>query len=55
MLRDMERGNRVEGKQILGDFIAMAKAKDLSVPVLQAAYCHVGAYELRRGFGDAAS
>ena len=55
MLRDMERGNRVEGKQILGDFIHMAKAKELSVPVLQTAYCHVSAYELRRGFGDAAS
>lgn len=49
MLRDIEQGNRVEGDQILGDFIDKAMARDLSVPLLQTAYCHVSAYQLRRG------
>lgn len=48
MLRDIERGNNVEGQQILGDFIDKAMARELSVPLLQAAYCHVSAYQLRR-------
>ncbi|MBX9940847.1 MAG: 2-dehydropantoate 2-reductase [Candidatus Obscuribacterales bacterium] len=48
MLRDMERGNRVEAQQILGDFIERAQSKDVPVPMLQAAYCHVCAYQRRR-------
>jgi 2-dehydropantoate 2-reductase len=49
MLRDLERGNNVEGDQIIGDLIARAEAKNIPAPVLKIAYCHVKAYEQRRG------
>ncbi|MCA0315097.1 MAG: 2-dehydropantoate 2-reductase [Candidatus Melainabacteria bacterium] len=48
MLRDMERGNRVEAQQILGDFIERAQLQNIPVPMLQVAYCHVCAYQQRR-------
>ncbi|RTL45243.1 MAG: 2-dehydropantoate 2-reductase [Candidatus Melainabacteria bacterium] len=48
MLRDLEKGNNVEGDQILGDLIARAEKKDVEVPALRMAYCNVKAYEQRR-------
>lgn len=48
MLRDLERGNNVEGDQILGDLIARAEKKNIEVPALKMAYCNVKAYEQRR-------
>lgn len=51
MLRDLERGNSVEGDQILGDLIARAGEKDIEVPALKMAYCNVKSYEQRRNRG----
>jgi 2-dehydropantoate 2-reductase len=48
MLRDLERGNNVEGDQILGDLIARAEKKNVDVPALKMAYCNVKSYEQRR-------
>lgn len=48
MLRDIERGGNTEADHILGDLIARAEAKNISVPILKIAYCHVKAYEVRR-------
>lgn len=48
MLRDLERGNSVEGDQILGDLIVRADKKGIEVPALKMAYCNVKAYEQRR-------
>ncbi|HEY9677121.1 MAG TPA: 2-dehydropantoate 2-reductase [Drouetiella sp.] len=48
MLRDLERGNNVEGDQILGDLITRAEQKNIDVPALKMAYCNVKAYEQRR-------
>ncbi len=48
MLRDLERGNSVEGDQILGDLIARAEKKNIEVPALKMAYCNVKSYEQRR-------
>lgn len=48
MLRDLERGNSVEGDQILGDLIVRADKKGIEVAALKMAYCNVKAYEQRR-------
>lgn len=48
MLRDIEKGNKVEGDHILGDLISRAERKSIPVPILRVAYCHVKAYEHRR-------
>lgn len=48
MLRDIERGGKVEADHILGDLIARAETQNLSVPNLRIAYCHVKAYEIRK-------
>lgn len=48
MLRDIERGGKVEGDHILGDLIARAEAHNLPVAILRTAYCHIKAYENRR-------
>jgi len=48
MLRDMEKGGRIEGEHILGDMIRRARALGVATPNLRLAYCHVQAYEARR-------
>jgi 2-dehydropantoate 2-reductase len=46
MLKDIERGARTEVDQILGDLLQRRAA--ISAPLLQLAYSHVKAYELRQ-------
>jgi len=49
MLRDLEGGQRVEAAHIVGDMLARALAAGQSAPLLQAAYCHLQAYQARIG------
>jgi 2-dehydropantoate 2-reductase len=46
MLRDIERGARIESDHILGDLLQRARANDY--PLLQVAYAHLRTYEARR-------
>ena len=46
MLRDIERGARIESDHILGDLLQRARASDY--PLLQVAYAHLRTYEARR-------
>jgi len=48
MLRDMEKGGRVEADHVLGDLLARGQAAGLALPLLRLAYLHVKAYEARR-------
>lgn len=48
MLRDLEAGQRVEAAHIVGDMLGRALAAGQSAPLLQAAYCHLQAYEAQR-------
>ncbi|MGH8053775.1 MAG: 2-dehydropantoate 2-reductase [Stenotrophomonas sp.] len=48
MLRDLEAGQRVEAAHIVGDMLERAVAAGHSAPLLQAAYCHLQAYEAQR-------
>jgi len=48
MLRDLEAGQRVEAAHIVGDMLARALAADQAAPLLQAAYCHLQAYEAQQ-------
>ncbi len=48
MLRDLEAGQPVEAAHIVGDMLARAKAAGQPAPLLQAAYCHLQAYEAGR-------
>jgi 2-dehydropantoate 2-reductase len=52
MLRDIERGGKVEADHILGDLIARAEAKKVAVPMLKVSYCHLKAYEARKADGQ---
>jgi len=49
MLRDLEAGQRVEAAHIVGDMLDRALAAGHAAPRLQAAYCHLQAYEAQRG------
>lgn len=51
MLRDLERGGRVEADHIVGYAVAAAAANGMAVPLLEAAYTHLKAYEERRAAG----
>ncbi len=46
MLRDIERGARIESDHIIGDLLQRARASDY--PLLQFAYAHLRTYEARR-------
>ncbi|MEI7612536.1 MAG: 2-dehydropantoate 2-reductase [Betaproteobacteria bacterium] len=48
MLRDVEKGGPTEAEHILGDMVKRAQAKGVDAPLLQLAYSHLQAYELRR-------
>lgn len=48
MLRDIERGARLEADQILGDLLRRGERGADSSSVLRVAYAHVKAYEARR-------
>ncbi len=48
MLRDLEAGQRVEAAHIVGDMLERACAAGHAAPLLQAAYCHLQAYEAQR-------
>lgn len=49
MLRDIERGGPIEADHIVGDMYARARALSVPSPLLRVAYCHLQAYEARRG------
>jgi 2-dehydropantoate 2-reductase len=51
MLRDLERGGRVESDHILGWMLSRAEAHGLDTILHRAAYAHVKAYEQRREAG----
>jgi 2-dehydropantoate 2-reductase len=46
LLRDIERGARIEVDHIIGDLIRRGGA--LEMPLLRLAFCHLKAYEARR-------
>ena len=48
MLRDIEGGHRVEADHILGDLIARGTHAGVFTSLLEIAYCHVKAYEVRK-------
>ena len=51
MLRDLEKGGRIEADHIVGYAVARAEAAGLASPALKAAYTHLKAYEERRAAG----
>ncbi len=48
MLRDIERGARIESDHIIGDLLARGGARASDYPLLQIAYAHLRTYEARR-------
>lgn len=48
MCRDVERGAPTEADHVLGDMIAHAEKKNISVPMLRVAYCGIKAYDIMR-------
>lgn len=50
MFRDIENGSRIEADHIIGDLLARGDAAGLESPLLRVIYCHLKAYEARRGF-----
>ncbi len=51
MVRDVERGNPVEARHIVGDMLVRGRTAGLSVPLLRVAFAHLQAYEARREAG----
>ena len=49
MLRDLEAGFQVEATHLQGDMIARGAALGVETPMLRVAYCHLQAYQARRG------
>ncbi|MFH1044426.1 MAG: 2-dehydropantoate 2-reductase [Pseudomonadota bacterium] len=54
MLRNVEAGGRIEADHIVGDMLRHARAAGADARLLAAGYCHLQAYEARRGRGAAA-
>ncbi|HEX5393987.1 MAG TPA: ketopantoate reductase family protein [Rhodocyclaceae bacterium] len=48
MLRDMEKKGATEAEHILGDMVRRASAKGVVTPLLNIAYSHLQAYEIRK-------
>jgi 2-dehydropantoate 2-reductase len=48
MLRDLEAGQKVEAAHIVGDMLHRASKADLAAPLLDAAWCHLQAYQVAR-------
>ena len=48
MLRDIERGGRIEADHVVGDLIARGEQQSIQTPLLSTAFCHLKAYEQRR-------
>lgn len=51
MLRDLEKGGRIESEQIVGDMLRQCRAAGLDDTLHLAAYTHVKAFEQRRDAG----
>lgn len=49
MFRDIQNGSRIEAAHIIGDLLARADAAGLASPLLRVIFCHLKAYEARRG------
>lgn len=47
MYRDLERGQRIEGEQIVGDLVARAQKLGVRTPLLDTAWCHLQIYLAR--------
>ena len=47
MLRDIERGSRIEAEQIVGDIIRRGRAHNVATPLLETAFIHLQLYESR--------
>ena len=45
MLRDIQRGGRIEADQIVGDIIRRGRARNVATPLLDTAFIHLQAYE----------
>lgn len=48
MLRDIQKGGRIEGDHIIGDLLRRARAFGLNTPLLRIANAHVQTYEAER-------
>jgi 2-dehydropantoate 2-reductase len=48
MLVDIEDGRPTEGEHTIGDLVGRAARRGVSVPLLNAARCHLQAYEINR-------
>jgi len=48
MLRDIERGGKIEADHIIGDMIRRGRAKGVATPLLRVVLAHLQAYEARR-------
>ena len=49
MLRDLENGQQVEADQLPGDMIRRGAAHGVATDLLRVAFCHLQAYQNRRG------
>ncbi len=52
MLRDIERGARVEADHVIGDLVRRGEEHGVASPLLGIAYAHLKAYEMRRARED---
>jgi 2-dehydropantoate 2-reductase len=48
MLRDLESGQRIEADHIVGDMLRRARESGVAAPMLEVAYAHLQAFEVRQ-------
>ena len=48
MMKDIERGARIEGEHIVGDLLARGERSSVETPLLRIVYAHLTTYEARR-------
>ena len=48
MMKDIERGGKIEGEQIIGDLLSRGRAAGVETPLLRVVHAHLKSYEARR-------
>jgi 2-dehydropantoate 2-reductase len=48
MMKDIERGSRIEGEHIVGDLLSRGSRSSVETPLLRIVYAHLRTYEARR-------
>jgi 2-dehydropantoate 2-reductase len=48
MMKDIERGSRIEGEHIIGDLVNRGRTAEVETPLLRIVHAHLRTYDARK-------